>query len=399
MDSTGVVAVDSKGNVSTSKKAISSSDFVELRRYGKIIDRYFNLDALIGHNRAATRGIVTDDNAHPFRHGNITLVHNGSLQSTYDLPDGNKFQVDSEAIAYALSKMSPEEVIPLLNGAFSLVWYDSDKEEIFFVRNDKRPMNLIECKDTKTILFGSEMGMITWLANRNGIKIERSWSLKEGNLMSFHLPSGKLEPRTTKVKLKNPAPVVSYLPPARPNVPLEEIGLKGAKTVNVYAWKYSKYSVGSDYGTISGFLEDDATVEVLIQGMHKSEVSTKEGDFITGTYKASVLRAEKGGNGSVVVTANRGRLICADTDDMDEEPKKGSKKNSNRKIKEYVAGPGGALIQTGKWLNLTREGCLQCKEPISIDDHELVEWTHDERPICPDCIEAFSDISMSGKVN
>ncbi|MCS5737219.1 hypothetical protein, partial [Herbiconiux daphne] len=52
---------------------------------------------VVGHNRHATRGNSGDSkNAHPFQHGNITLVHNGTLMDQDLLPDSSKFVVVSE---------------------------------------------------------------------------------------------------------------------------------------------------------------------------------------------------------------------------------------------------------------------------------------------------------------
>ena len=37
--------------------------------------------AIIGHNRSATIGNITKDNAHPFRKGDLVGVHNGTIHS------------------------------------------------------------------------------------------------------------------------------------------------------------------------------------------------------------------------------------------------------------------------------------------------------------------------------
>src|SRR5690606_33152885 len=71
----------------------------------------------IGHNRAATKGKVTNENAHPFLHDGVVGAHNGTLTSVSTLVDGDKFDVDSEAIFYNLSMFDAKDVIKDVWGA------------------------------------------------------------------------------------------------------------------------------------------------------------------------------------------------------------------------------------------------------------------------------------------
>ncbi|MFW3388022.1 UNVERIFIED_CONTAM: hypothetical protein RF648_18655, partial [Kocuria sp. CPCC 205274] len=99
---------------------------------------------LVGHNRYATMGEVVDRNAHPFQHGSITLVHNGTLDNQSLLPDHQKFAVDSENIAYSIDKIGIEETIKKLNGKFTLVWFDAKDQTLNFIRNKDRPFHFME---------------------------------------------------------------------------------------------------------------------------------------------------------------------------------------------------------------------------------------------------------------
>ena len=102
---------------------------------------------IIGHNRAATRGAVRTENAHPFVEDNIILVHNGTLYDHTNLTKA-KVEVDSNAIAHALSGgADPKEVLPTIRGAFALIWYDTDKEKLYAIRNEQRPLCLLETDD------------------------------------------------------------------------------------------------------------------------------------------------------------------------------------------------------------------------------------------------------------
>lgn len=120
---------------------------------------------LVGHNRHATKGAVTAENAHPFQHGNITLVHNGTLMDQELLPDHHKFVVDSENICYSIDKIGAAETIQKLDGAYTLIWHDNSNNTIHIIRNSERPFHLARCGQE---WFGaSEEDMLMWLLKRS----------------------------------------------------------------------------------------------------------------------------------------------------------------------------------------------------------------------------------------
>lgn len=119
---------------------------------------------LVGHNRHATRGAVNAQNAHPFQHGNITLVHNGTLVDQSHLPEHSRFVVDSENICYSIDKIGAEETIQKLDGAFTLIWHDAGDDTLHIIRNDERPFHLARCNQD---WFGaSEEDMLMWILKR-----------------------------------------------------------------------------------------------------------------------------------------------------------------------------------------------------------------------------------------
>src|SRR3546814_11475199 len=66
---------------------------------------------LFGHNRAATKGAVNQENAHPFNHGDIVGCHNGTLYNVTNLDDHKDFKVDSENIFYDMSRNGAKATI------------------------------------------------------------------------------------------------------------------------------------------------------------------------------------------------------------------------------------------------------------------------------------------------
>ena len=160
---------------------------------------------MVGHNRYGTTGDRTTDSAHPFRHGTITMVHNGTLDTDLSLPDYKKYKVDSEALCYSISKIGIVDTIKKTSGAYALVFYDSKEKTLNFLRNNDRPLALCFEEWTKRLIFASEMPMLQWIAGRNYIHSGKDVKFEElpiNELWSFKM--GNVEPTITKLMGKAP---------------------------------------------------------------------------------------------------------------------------------------------------------------------------------------------------
>jgi len=164
--STGIAAIHPDKDVTVLKKAVNGSVFIEDPEFNKIVTP--GCVGLIGHNRWATMGAVTDANAHPFQHGPVVGVHNGTLNYNYDDHLFEKiekpkplFDVDSENLYYALSKGDIDEVLKRTHGALALVWYDQRTHRMHFIRNDKRPLVYAFDKTHQKLVFASDPRIIT----------------------------------------------------------------------------------------------------------------------------------------------------------------------------------------------------------------------------------------------
>jgi predicted glutamine amidotransferase len=144
-DATGIVTVGGNFTVSTLKTTAPGDAFVHSKEYKK---KHKTGWAQIGHNRAATIGATTIENAHPFTFGPVTMVHNGTLNdggASLDEFDKEIGEVDSMQIANALSKHSPKDadkVLSKVNGAYALLWTDSRDNSINMTRNNARPLHI-----------------------------------------------------------------------------------------------------------------------------------------------------------------------------------------------------------------------------------------------------------------
>lgn len=206
-DSTGIIFGDRRGKVEYIKDILAGYDFVNDRRVRKKIETRTNA-FLIGHNRYGTMGSSWDvENAHPFRHGNVTMVHNGTLYNHEELQSGNAFEVDSEAVCHSLNFAGYDETIKTIEGAFTLVWYNKASKRVCMVRNDERPLWL--ATSVAGIHFASEKHMLLAALERNKIAPIKVEELPVGELWQFDITSHKLPVSTRKMELA-PEPIINY---------------------------------------------------------------------------------------------------------------------------------------------------------------------------------------------
>lgn len=178
MDSTGIMQVDRNGKIYYVKEAVEGLFFLGNKVARQFIDDTCKSAITVTHTRAATQGKVNDDNAHPFvaHKGNaepLVGVHNGSLTPAWRTKPGAKdFEVDSQWALAHIAARGPE-AFKDINGPFAFVWAEADKKgKLFMARNSQRPMHILFTEDRKSMLFASEAGMLSWLAERSNIKTQ-----------------------------------------------------------------------------------------------------------------------------------------------------------------------------------------------------------------------------------
>lgn len=217
--STGVAFVTNSHDVSIRKTTLNPCDFLELRGVSSKLN-VSSLLCAIGHNRHATLGGVNQENAHPFEHGNITLAHNGTLhtgvkyklETKYAAP---RFGTDSELICWLFDNYPVDEIIPQLQGAFALTWWDASDNTFNFVRNDEREFTIL--MNTSSMVWGSEANMVKWITQRPRVQLMRDdskfFSPKPGIQFKFSYDKGKLSYTTVEHELpKKPEPSVTTYP-------------------------------------------------------------------------------------------------------------------------------------------------------------------------------------------
>lgn len=190
LHSTGIFQITKANTITTAKRALNASAFVETVDAKALIDATPRSRATVGHVRHATQGVISDRNAHPFMvtrsdKTRVVGVHNGTLKGWKDKEGGKDQDVDSAWAFVKFAEEGPFDAFEYFNGAFAFVWYDERFPDTLFVaRNDDRPLHFLITKDNKTILGASELGMLGWLAERHGIELSK----KHGGAMFYVSP-------------------------------------------------------------------------------------------------------------------------------------------------------------------------------------------------------------------
>lgn len=100
--------------------------------------------AVVGHGRYATKGKVTAQNAHPFQHEHITLVHNGTIHRgvSYQKKGDVDIDVDSHALAVAMAEKGVAQALAEIHGAYAVIVHDAKEQCIYVARNNERPLHI-----------------------------------------------------------------------------------------------------------------------------------------------------------------------------------------------------------------------------------------------------------------
>lgn len=178
VDSSGIATINTdKNTYYLHKLPVAGSFFVNDRVAKRYINQLTSPRVIgMGHVRAATSGIVSISNAHPFEiddEGSDILVgtHNGTLTGWSTRRGGKHFDVDSE---WALWRITIDglEAFKDFTGAYSFVWWTgADKDTLCMARNKERPMAIAFLKEGG-MAYASEPGMLFWLLERNNLPID-----------------------------------------------------------------------------------------------------------------------------------------------------------------------------------------------------------------------------------
>lgn len=204
MDSTGVFLFNGYTRKGELLKDVGGPEWFDWSTDFSTVLNKTSSTIYMGHNRAATKGEVTKENAHPFAHGDIVGCHNGTLFAKYTFEKGNSFGTDSEALIHHIAHNGIEDAWSKVDGAAAISFVDTKESTVNFIRNDQRPLWFCLSEDNRILIWASELWMIQ--AAKSRFNAQKKWlnasspnpnfffSFKKGKKGTIDLVTRKLEP-------------------------------------------------------------------------------------------------------------------------------------------------------------------------------------------------------------
>jgi hypothetical protein len=206
-DSTGVFGVDKHKNVGIWKEASDGGSFIRRPEFNEYKQALIRAGVFaVGHNRAATRGTITDKNAHPFVvDDKIVLVQNGTYKGSHK--HHKDTEVDTEAVAHVISENEDiTTALKKINAAYALVWFNAETGKLHMIRNPERPLWLLELT-SGGLMWASEPGFMENAADRHGLKYtQQSYMLEANVLVTLSLKAHSWERGDEKLQCAYEAP-------------------------------------------------------------------------------------------------------------------------------------------------------------------------------------------------
>lgn len=420
VDSTGLALVPFavKENIRLIKKTVPGWDFADMRgvRGAAELGPY---ELYMGHNRAATKGGVSVDNAHPFwmNEGDaikeLVFMHNGTVYNKHALPSGDNYNTDSEAICASFAQIGVEETVSKINGSFSFVWWNVEDRTLNFLRNSERPMHLAYDKNARHLFFASELDMIKLALHRNTMTIGKCLLPQPGDWWCFDINDVTKPLFKKKVKMYE-APKTSSTWYGKPggvwdpkagkyvyddggtrdqkNLPT----VTGTGTTTTYQTggnKKKNADLYKEFKEWSGKEVEMMVVDVDSHGRHGHTML--DGCMLSDPYlncriymrQASDLYGPEDNIRAKVVGVcpdpyNPGDVILVL--DSNNFTLTTGKVSPGEFIDFEVEGPDGR-IPVSHWDKLTAKGCAMCTGNLHLKDHKYIGWTPDNQPLCPGC--------------
>lgn len=420
-DSTGMFQVKKDKSVNVHKLALPGDVFASTKQAQKLFSTTDSTVCTIMHHRAATRGAVNYDNAHPFEHSDsdryLVGAHNGSLNNWKTKHDGINFDVDSDYALYRIFQEG-EKAFSSLNGAYTFVWWESDGK-LRIVCNGERPFAFAFIHKKNAMLMASEAGMLWWLAARNGIEIDEILSPEAHQLLTFD-PAGSLRKFTSTQVEKASAYTSVYTGGNSAGTHGNFTQRQGANAIPPATRAPAKAASGTGTSSRSGSLLYELGLrvgdeveffplpelctnlqlvgEVLVEppgGKTLEVVPALISNLPSHLYnnvKAGSIKSIHAKIRTETTLIDKGKAttpalvlgeICLTVGEAAEEDEVGAVAT--------LVGPRNERMSYDDFKLAVKDGCACCTDNVSIQDGILgnIGWTPDSQPICTKCLKTL----------
>jgi len=454
-DSTGMMTVDRDNyQVEVNKQAVDGGVFLDQYNVDKALFDVEDYSCAVVHHRKASAGAIISKNAHPFQRGAITLVHNGTVMNHRALPGGTSITVDSDAIANALATEDTISVLEKLDGAFTLIWFDSTTNTLNLAKNNERPLSIAYTKNDN-ILFASESGMLNWLAGRNMIDITSSFSPTPYTLYSWKVDDaeqfsarnfttqtfeefddpykyaynnyggygkgadGKCKNWETGASTASQAgasnrvtfpqsPFTSTGTKTEREKSLAKFSIKVGDTIRFIGYAYEAYSVNTAQGIMRG-VDESMQFETISYSVAPTARGGKDWHNALCEGVVLTVKDDEAYPYWVTVVVTQPTLVTENffekksfekiVDSVFSQPNEPSKESStasDKEATEMVVAAGGHYITKKEWDKQTLGGCSNCS--CNLYHPEDVVWTYEGNPLCQWCVndDEYAELVLKG---
>lgn len=160
----------------------------------KNYDKVLNTDAqvIMTHNRSATAGDVSRENAHPFWFPKLVGTHNGTLNISYKrkLSRPEVFETDSECLFNTINNRGVQATIKDTEGSYAIVYVDLEKYTLNFLRNSERPLHYVLSKDRTALFWSSDVFPLLYALEQARVSLEdqKVRVLSPDTLLTWKIP-------------------------------------------------------------------------------------------------------------------------------------------------------------------------------------------------------------------